>query len=583
MKKFAYIIKYIKPYTKYVIGLILILAFSSLINVIHPYLTYRVILDELLPRNDYSRIAMVAGLVILLGLVVALTHFIQGYIMSYLGARVAFDIRKSLLRHIQSLSLKFYADRNSGAILERLNKDVAGIQTLLTNQAVTLISNAIQIAFLTVAIFVVNGTLALLVVGMVAAQTLFIIHAVRQLHGRIRGLRKSETDLIGELQERISLIQLIQAFVKQKFEERMHHRKSMNIIRQSMDIAGIRSQMFAIFLLTTNLIPLLVIWLGVILIVQGKFQVGGLLTMVSYANNYLRPVMGIVMGLNTLQESVVGIERVKEFFDETPDITEIENPIRNVPVHGRIEFQNVDFSYEKDKQVLFENSFTIEAGQTVAFVGESGSGKSTVTNLIFRFYDPESGDVLMDGESLKKYSVRFLREQIGVVFQDTDLFAATLRENLAYGVKRRINDEEIMEAVRMTLLEDVVGRLPGGLDTEVEERGSNFSGGEKQRIAICRVLLKQPKLVIFDEATSALDSASEEQIQRTIDRVMEEPTSILIAHRLSTVIDANKIFVMKEGRIVEEGAHRELLLRGGEYKGLWDEQLKKERRIDARG
>ena len=365
--------------------------------------------------------------------------------------------------------------------------------------------------------------------------------------------------------------------MKQKFEQQMHHRKSMNIIRQSLDIASIRSRMFSFFFLTTDLIPLFVIWLGVFLIVQGRFQVGALLTMVSYANNFLRPVVSIVMGINTLQESVVGIQRVKEFFDEKPEITEIEHPLRVNHVDGRIEFRNVHFAYEKDKPVLFDNTFTIERGETVAFVGESGSGKSTVTNLVFRFYDPDSGEVLLDGEPLTNYSIRSLRDQIGVVFQETDLFAATIRENLAYGARSHIDDEKIMDAVRMTLLEDVIAKLPNGLDTMVEERGGNFSGGEKQRIAICRVLIKNPAIVIFDEATSALDSASESMIQHTIDQVMKEPTSILIAHRLSTVIDADKIFVMKEGWIVEQGTHRDLLEKNGEYRKLWDEQLKKEK------
>ena len=452
-----------------------------------------------------------------------------------------------------------------------------GIRQLLTDQAVTLVSNAVQIIFLTWAIFRVNASLALLVVGLVAMQTLFVIYAVKRLHGKIKNLRKSETDLVGELQERVSLIHLIQAFVKQTFEERMHHRKSMNIIRQSLDIASIRSRMMSFFMLTTDLIPLFVIWLGVFLIVQGRFQIGALLTMVSYANNFLRPVVMIVMGINTLQESVVGIQRVKEFFDEKPEITEIESPIRLSHVNGKLQFQHVSFAYDKDKQVLFDNTFTIKKGQTVAFVGESGSGKSTVTNLMFRFYDPDSGEILLDDEPLKNYSVRFLREQIGVVFQETDLFAATVRENLAYGVSGHVDDKEIMEAVRMTLLEDVVNKLPDGLDTMVEERGGNFSGGEKQRIAICRVLLKKPAIVIFDEATSALDTASESLIQKTIEQLMKEPTSILIAHRLSTVIGADKILVMKEGRIAEQGTHRSLLAKKGEYRQLWDEQLKKEK------
>jgi ABC-type multidrug transport system fused ATPase/permease subunit len=288
------------------------------------------------------------------------------------------------------------------------------------------------------------------------------------------------------------------------------------------------------------------------------------------------------MGVNRWQESIVGVQRVKAYFDEKPEIEEAARPIKDVRVKGRIRFESVDFAYEENRQVLFDNSFGIASGETVAFVGESGSGKSTITNLIFRFYDPIAGEISLDGRRLKDYSVRFLRQNIGVVFQETELFAASLRENLAYGVIGKVSDEEIMRAVRLSLLDDVVERLPDKLDTMVEERGGNFSGGEKQRIAICRLILKKPSIVIFDEATSALDSESEKAIQSTIDRIMQEPTSILIAHRLSTVIHANKILVLKDGRIVERGTHQQLLDAGGEYRTLWDEQLKESEKEQAK-
>ena len=199
---------------------------------------------------------------------------------------------------------------------------------------------------------------------------------------------------------------------------------------------------------------------------------------------------------------------------------------------------------------------------------------SAITNLIFRFYDPNSGEIFIDDKPLKNYSLRLLRRNIGVVFQETDMFVATLRENLAYGAVKKVSDEEIMEAVKMSLLDELVTKLPDGLDTMVEEKGKNFSGGEKQRISICRLILRKPNIVIFDEATSALDSKAESMIQETMEKVMQGPTSIIIAHRLSTVIDADRIFVFKEGRIIEVGTHSDLIEKGKEYKRLWDEQLK---------
>jgi ABC-type multidrug transport system fused ATPase/permease subunit len=575
VKDTLYVLKFMKPYRGYLLSLLLVLAVGAFLGVLHPWLTFSVILDRLLPYNDFGRITIVAAVVIMIGITIAVIHFIQGYLMAYLGSRVAFDIRHALLRHVQRLSLRFYADRNAGAILERLNIDVAGIRDILTNQAVNLASNFVQILFLTVAIFMVNAQLAVLILVLVGLQTILIAVGVRSLHGRIKAMRKDETDLMGNLQERISLVRMIQAFVRQEFEKREHHRRSMGIIREALSIASTRSQFMSVFFLSTNLIPLGVIWFGAFLIVQDRLMVGALLTMVSYSANFLRPVISIVMGITQLQQSVVGVQRVKEYFDLKPEIEDPAKPIRKERIRGEIEFRSVNFAYERDEPVLRNISLSVRPGSTVALVGESGSGKSTITNLLFRFYDPDSGEILIDGDPLRSYAVRNLREHLGVVFQDTDLFAATLRENLAYGTSKTPPDEVIMEAVHLSLLDEVVERLPEGLDSKVEERGGNFSGGEKQRIAICRLILRRPAIVIFDEATSALDSRAEHAIQEAMDRVMKGPTSIVIAHRLSTIVGADEIVVLRAGQIVERGRHARLLAAGGEYRRLWDEQLKK--------
>ena len=576
MKNILYVFKYLKPYKVYVVTLILFMILYSLINTILPYLTYTVTIDRLLPQNDYRMIVFFVGVILICVVAMVFIHSLQGYLMSYLSSKLAFDIRQHLLRHLQSLSLKFFANRNSGEVLERLNTDVVGIQDILTRELVSMTSSMFQLLFYTFAIFILNWQLGLLIISLVLFQSIFITYAIKMMHKRFHAFRKSESELIGIIQERISLVRIIQAFVKQKFEKSRHQKDSLQIIDKGMGIASINAKMFSVFILFMEAIPLGVLWLGNYLLMVDRLQFGALLTMWAYSTNFLMPIQQVVMGITLIQESVVGIQRVKAYFDEKPEIEEIDKPIKDVVIHGSVEFSNVFFSYEPDKPVLMDNSFRIEEGETVALVGESGSGKSTITNLIFRFYDPEKGEIFLDGRPLKDYGVRFLRKNLGVVFQETELFVATLRDNLRYGVMGSISDQEIMKAVEMSQLTEVIRRLPKGLNTMLEERGENFSGGEKQRIAICRLILKKPKIVIFDEATSALDSALEKSIQQTIDRVMQEPTSILIAHRLSTVVHADKIVVLKGGRVVEQGNHQTLLSLNGEYRNLWEEQLKTE-------
>ncbi|MBU4486684.1 MAG: ABC transporter ATP-binding protein/permease [Candidatus Delongbacteria bacterium] len=556
--------------------LLIFLLVYNLLSTALPYMTFTVIIDDFLPNHDFKSINFVIMIIIFLVLIMAFIDFLVGYIMSYMGSMITFDIRNHLLRHLQRLSLKFYSDRHSGEILERLNIDVAAIQNILTKELISLATNISKFIFITFAIFYLNPILATPMFIMILFQSAFVFYAVGQMHKDIKGTREKESKLIGYLQERITLIKVIQIFVRKKYEEFIHSIKSDKIIDQALRVASMRSQLRAVTMMLRNSTPLVVLWVGSYLIIIDKMRIGELITMWMYSILYIWPVFSIVMAINRFQESIVGVQRVKAYLNEKPEITEIDNPIKNAVIKGEIIFDKVNFTYEKEKQVLFDLNFKINIGETVAFVGESGSGKSTITNLIFRFYDPDNGKIYLDGKPLKDYSLRLLRKNIGVVFQETDMFVATLRENLAYGSNKKISDEEIMKVVKMTLLEDLVNKLPEGLDTMVEEKGKNFSGGEKQRISICRLILRNPNIVIFDEATSALDSQSESKIIETMKRVMQKPTSIIIAHRLSTIVDADRIFVFKAGMIIEVGKHEKLFNdTESEYRKLWNEQLKR--------
>jgi len=571
-----YIFKFIKPYKSSLISLVIFLLFYNILSTVLPYLTFTVILDDFLPKHDFKSINFIVMVIVFIVMIMAVIDYIVGYIMSYMGSMITFDIRNHLLRHLQKLSLKFYSDRHSGEILERLNIDVAAIQNILTIEVISLVTNLSKFVFITVAIFYLNPVLATPMFIMIIIQSVFVFFAVRRMHKDIQETREKESKLIGYLQERITLIKVIQVFVQKKYEEMIHSHKSDRIIDQALNIASIRSQLRSVTMFLRNFTPLVVLWIGSYMIIIDKMSIGELVTMWMYSVQYIWPVFSIVMAINRFQESIVGVQRVKAYLDEQPEIVESPNAVKSAVIKGEIVFENINFSYEKNKQVLFDMSFKINAGETVAFVGESGSGKSTITNLIFRFYDPDSGTVYLDGRPLKDYSLRLLRRNIGVVFQETDMFVATLRENLAYGANKKVSDAEIMQAVRMSLLEDLVSKLPNGLDTMVEEKGKNFSGGEKQRISICRLILRNPNIVIFDEATSALDTQSESRISETMKLLMSKPTSIIIAHRLSTVVDADRIFVFKAGRIIESGDHETLFSKEtSEYRRLWNEQLKK--------
>jgi ABC-type multidrug transport system fused ATPase/permease subunit len=584
LKDVLYIFRFIKPYKTSLFSLIIFLLFYNVLSTALPYLTFTVIIDDFLPNHDFKSINFIVMIIVFMVIIMAFIDFLVGYIMSYMGSMITFDIRNYLLRHLQRLSLKFYSDRHSGEILERLNIDVAAIQNILTIEIISLVTNISKFLFITVAIFYLNPILATPMFVMIIIQSVFVFFAVRRMHKDIRETREKESKLIGYLQERITLIKVIQVFVQKKYEELIHGERSDRIIDQALNIASVRSQLRSVTMFLRNFTPLLVLWIGSYMIIIDRMSVGELITMWMYSVQYIWPVFSIVMAINRFQESIVGVQRVKAYLDEKPEITESAHPVKTAGIKGEIVFENVNFSYEKNKQVLFDMSFKINAGETVAFVGESGSGKSTITNLIFRFYDPDRGRVLLDGVPLTDYSLRLLRRNIGVVFQDTDMFVATLRENLAYGANKRVSDAEIMEAVRMTLLEELVDKLPGGLDTMVEEKGKNFSGGEKQRISICRLVLRNPNIVIFDEATSALDTRSESMISETMKKVMQKPTSIVIAHRLSTVVDADRIFVFKDGRIIETGDHETLFAVGNsEYRRLWNEQLKKNNPANGNG
>ena len=387
-----------------------------------------------------------------------------------------------------------------------------------------------------------------------------------------RKVQDKNSEISENLQESISGVREVKAFT----QERNEINRLLNIFRQLLGLrvkqSVLQSSSGGVAELTAVSGIMFVLWYGGMKAIKGAMQMGVLIAFVNYLGRLFNPI-GKYMELNNRIQSAMGAaERVFEFLDTVPEIYDKTTAIALPPVMGRVQFENVHFAYEKDDEVLTDITLKVEPGEMIALVGPSGSGKTTLVNLIPRFFDPTSGRIIIDDCDLRNVKIQSLREQVSVVFQDSFLFAVTVRENIRFG-KRDATDEEIIAAAEAVNAHEFITQLPEGYDTEVGERGVKLSGGQKQRISIARTILRDPKILILDEATSALDSESELLVKEALEKLMEGRTSFVIAHRLSTVLKADRIVVLNKGKVVEVGSHEKLLAKGGMYEKLYEVQL----------
>ena len=608
---------YAKPYRTKITVMLFTILISSGLSLVNP-LILREIIDNAIPDRDYGYLTTLAAGLMVIPIVNATVLVFQRYLNASIGEGVIFDLRYQLFRHLQSMSLRFFTNTKVGELMSRLNNDVVGAQRAINTTLVSIVTNLVSVIAILVVMFALEWRLTLL--GLVVVP-LFVIPA-RRMSTVLRNIARYQMEQNAKMNAlmnetlNISGVMLVKLFGRSESEGERFERRAGNVRDAGIRQAYSGSFFFAFLGLIGAVGTVIVYYIGGRLVIDDVFTLGTLVAFAAYLTQLYGPLQALVNAPVDFVTSMTSFERVFEVLDLEVEIAEKDDAIELDDVQGRVAFENVTFDYD-DKLIALSDvrrfhssdsvtrvlsdddeeaeksngskgvegphtqarskalnnvSFAIEPGELVALVGPSGAGKTTITYLIPRLYDPSSGHITVDGHDLKDVTLKSLSDHIGMVTQETYLFHDTLRMNLLYA-KADATQEEIEAACRAANIHDFIMGLPEGYETVAGERGYRLSGGEKQRIAIARVLLKDPSILVLDEATSHLDSQSEALIQAALERVMEGRTSLVIAHRLSTILKADKILVMDRGQIVEQGSHEELLALDGLYKQLYETQF----------
>ena len=577
------VLAYLKPYWKQLVLVLVCILASSVLGLLPSILTGKIIDDGLIGRN----LRLLVILIVLSFGVTLLSNLIgvgQGYLNNWIAQHISYDMRNQMYAHLQQMSQRFFTSNNQGDIITRMTSDISGVESVISQTFTSILSNSVTLIVALTAMLRMNWILTLISIG---AIPLFVIPT--RIAGKTRWTITRETqalndELNGILNETMSVSGqlLVKLFGKEAYEyaryRDINHKMMKLTIRERMS-----GRWFFMVLNTfSNIGPMLLYLVGGILMIRydSSVTVGDITVMVALLGRLYGPVNSLLNIQVDWIRSMALFTRIFEYYDMPVEIQNDPHPVTLDHAEGEVRFRNVDFAYEPDRPILKKISFELKSGNSVAIVGPSGSGKSTIVNLIPRLYDVTAGSVSFDGVDVRRLDLGFLRKNIGVVSQETYLFNGSIRENLLYA-NPDATEKDMLEACRKANILEFIEKQPEGLDTMVGNRGLKLSGGEKQRISIARVLLKDPALLIFDEATSALDSISENLIQEAIDPLIESQTSILIAHRLSTILAADEILVVKEGEIVERGVHKDLVAAGGTYTELYETQFKRALETEA--
>ncbi|HDB3134582.1 TPA: SAV1866 family putative multidrug efflux ABC transporter [Staphylococcus aureus] len=499
-------------------------------------------------------------------------EFIRQYLAQWTSNKILYDIRKKLYNHLQALSARFYANNQVGQVISRVINDVEQTKDFILTGLMNIWLDCITIIIALSIMFFLDVKLTLAALFIFP----FYILTVYVFFGRLRKLTRERSQALAEVQgflhERVKGISVVKSFAIEDNEAKNFDKKNTNFLTRALKHTRWNAYSFAAINTVTDIGPIIVIGVGAYLAISGSITVGTLAAFVGYLELLFGPLRRLVASFTTLTQSFASMDRVFQLIDEDYDI---KNGVGAQPIEikqGRIDIDHVSFQYnDNEAPILKDINLSIEKGETVAFVGMSGGGKSTLINLIPRFYDVTSGQILIDGHNIKDFLTGSLRNQIGLVQQDNILFSDTVKENILLG-RPTATDEEVVEAAKMANAHDFIMNLPQGYDTEVGERGVKLSGGQKQRLSIARIFLNNPPILILDEATSALDLESESIIQEALDVLSKDRTTLIVAHRLSTITHADKIVVIENGHIVETGTHRELIAKQGAYEHLYSIQ-----------
>lgn len=574
MTDYARLLHYVVPYWRRGIAAIIAMILGALTTLAVPWII-RNIIDEVLAAKNLVALNWIAFGILVLFFLRGVFSYLQGYLMSYIANRVIIDIRNEVYARVQRLSLRFFDTRKTGSLMSRLTNDIGALQTAIVDNFVNIVKESVILIGSLVGMVILHWRLTLLCIIIVPLVSITIKYFGRKLKKSGHMMQERIADVTSHLQETIGGIRVVKSFFREDYEIARFRQINQASFGAAMKAARQSSQLSPIVEFIAAIAVTAIIWYGGWSVIDGELTAGELIAFLIYAINLANPVRRLSALYGDIQRSMAAGERVFALLDETPDIREKADAIALPALRGDVVFDAVHFRYEPSKEVLSGISFHAEPGQKIALVGPSGSGKSTIANLIPRFYDVTAGAIRIDGHDVRDVTLASLREQIGIVPQDTALFNTTIEENIRYG-RLDATDEEVAAAVRAANAEEFVRQLPQGLQTSIGDRGLVLSGGQRQRIAIARALLKDPRILILDEATSALDTESEQLVQAALERLMVGRTAFIIAHRLTTIQDADHILVIDRGRIVESGTHQSLLALHGMYYNLYTLRLQGE-------